>query len=75
MIDEYMMHGPGQLFFPGFPILMQFLLFLLFLGIVYWLIKSGQISNESPKDILKKRLAKGEITKKEYNELLKEISK
>ncbi len=65
--------GPGQIFFPGFGIVLQILLFTIFLAIIYWVLKSGKISNETPEDVLKKRLAKGEITKKEYKEILKEL--
>lgn len=63
-------------FFPGFGILLQLLLFLAFILIIWWVIKSGGLgSKESAEEILKKRLAKGEITKKEYESLKKEISK
>lgn len=61
--------------FPGFGLLLQLILFITFLGIVYWVINSSKIKEESAEEILKKRLAKGEITKKEYNELKKELSK
>jgi uncharacterized membrane protein len=73
-----MMHdgyGLGTMFFPGFGILLQLLIFLGFIGIIYWVLKSGRISNESAEEILKKRLARGDIKKKEYEELLKEIRK
>ncbi len=63
----------GQMFFPGFGFVLQILLFVIFLGIIYWVMKSGKINNDTPQDILKKRLAKGEISKKEYNDLLKEL--
>lgn len=59
--------------FPGFGLLLQLILFVIFLAIIYWVIKSGNLSNQSAEDILKKRLVKSEITKKEYKELLKEI--
>ncbi len=72
---DMMEYGYGHNIFPGFPIVMQLLLFVVFLVIVFWIIKSGSINSDTPQDILKKRLAKGEIKKKEYNELLKEIEK
>lgn len=74
MYDNYGM-GLGQMFFPGFGILIQLLILGLIFFIVFWVLKSGKINSETPEEILKKRLAKGEITKKEYNELKKEISK
>lgn len=54
----------------------QILIFIVFFLIVWWLIKSGgftQRQETNPLDILKQRLAKGEITKKEFDELKKEI--
>ena len=69
-----MTFGLGQMFFPGFGFILQILLFIGFLMIIYWVLKSGNLNN-SPKDILKKRLAKGEISKKEYTDLLSEIDK
>lgn len=75
MHDYYGFGHMGGAFFPGFGIFLQLILFLTFLGIIYWVINSSKTSNESAEEILKKRLAKGEITKKEYNELLKEIKK
>ena len=77
-MDHYMdmmEYGYGHNVFPGFPIFMQLVLFIMFLAVIIWVVKSGNINSDSPKDILKKRLAKGEIKKKEYNDLLKEIEK
>lgn len=59
--------------------LYQILIFIIFFLIVYWLIKSNQNTiistktEELPIDILKRRLAKGDITKKEFESLKKEI--
>ncbi len=65
--------GYLHLFFPGFGIIMQLILLVVFLSIIYWVIKSGKINDMDAEEILKKRLAKGEISKKEYKELLEEI--
>lgn len=52
---------------------------LLTILVIYFLIKnnprtrSGQ-SSESPMEILKKRYAKGEITKEQFEEMKKDIS-
>ena len=73
MSDYYYGAGYGHNIFPGFPMFMQLVLFLIFVFIVFWIVKSGNITSDSAQEILKKRLAKGEITKKEYKELLKEI--
>ncbi len=70
-----MTFGLGQMFFPGFGFALQLILFGVFLAILYWVLKSGNLTAETPQTILKKRLAKGEITKKEYQELLKELEK
>ncbi len=61
--------------FPGFGLILQLGLFLIFLFVVFWVVKSGNISNESAEDIAKKRFAKGEISKKELNEILNELKK
>lgn len=65
----------GNYLFPGFPILMQLILIGFFFGIVYWIVKSGKFENGTADEILKRRLAKGEISKKEYHDLLNEINK
>jgi uncharacterized membrane protein len=56
--------GPG--------ILYQLLILAAFMLIVVWLLRS-QKPREPAKDILRRRLASGEITKKEYDRLLKDI--
>jgi len=61
--------------FPGFGFVLQILLFSVFLIVIYWVIKSGSIAKESAEDIAKKRFAKGEISKKELNEILNELKK
>lgn len=62
-----------------FGIWFQVLVVLLFFAIAWWMIKGGQqpqyrvSPGESAEDILKKRYAKGEITKKQFDEMKKEI--
>ena len=70
-----MMHYYGSMGSFGFGWLFQLLIFAAFFLIVWWLIKGspGIRSNESAKDILQKRLAKGEITVKQYENLKKMI--
>ncbi len=72
MYDYY---GLGHSVFPGFGILLQLLLFLLFLGVVYWVINSSKTSNDSAEEIAKKRYARGDITKKEFEDIKKELNK
>ena len=67
--------GLGQMFFPGFGIILQLVILILIFAIIYWAVNAGKFNNQTPESILKKRLAKGEITKKEYLELKKEILK
>ena len=64
----------------GYGWIVQIVIFILFFLVVWWLMKNNSSAfaqqkapNESPMDILKKRLAKGEITKKEFEELKKDI--
>ena len=57
-----------------FPLLILVLFFL----IVWWLLKNGgkfglNVGNEDAMSILKKRLARGEITADEFKKLKKEI--
>ncbi len=77
----YNMMYPGtSSFFWGIGLL-GFLGMLLFWGLIIWLIywlitqTTSKQKSARPEDILKKRLAKGEITKKEYDELRKKLSK
>ena len=49
----------------------QVLFFIFTIGLVVWIIKNfKQKDVNTPKDVLDKRLAYGEINKKEYNTLL-----
>lgn len=57
-----------------------FIFMILFWGLIIWLIiwiitraTKPQESKESPLEILKKRFAKGEITKKEYDSMRKTL--
>lgn len=59
--------------------LFQILILVLFFLIIWWLIKNSSIfglkcsDNDSADEILKKRLAKGEISIKEYQQLKKSL--
>ena len=71
-------HGMGRTIFPGFGIVIQLLFLVVFIVIVVWLLRSGQIyppKRESAREVLDKRLANGDIGVEEYKRLLKEISK
>ena len=63
----------------GYGWILQILIFIAFFAIVLWLIrkqpKEEKAIKETPNEILKRRLASGEITKKEYESLKKEIEK
>lgn len=58
----------------GFPMGMiyQVIIFIIFFLVFWWLIKNSS-KQDSASEELKKRLAKGEITSKEYKKLKKEI--
>ncbi len=62
----------------GFGWLFQILILVLFFLVIWWILKSSgsfgfKIGTEPAIEILKKRLAKGEISEKEYHRLKKEI--
>jgi putative membrane protein len=59
----------------GYGWLIQIFIFIAFFLVVWWLIKEQpkQVRKERPLEILKRRLASGEITKKEFEDLKKEI--
>ncbi len=67
------MHEYGSFGYFGFGFIYMLIFWGLIFYVIYWCINSGKIGIDSPKNILKKRLAKGEIKKKEYNEILKEL--
>ena len=76
-----MMHQSGMMGYGyfGFGWLFQILILVIFFLIIWWMLRSsgnfGFKANESALDILKKRLAKGEIDSKEFERLKKEIEK
>ena len=76
-----MMHQSGMMGYGYFGLgwLFQILILILFFLIIWWMLKSsgsfGFRTSESAMDILKKRLAAGEIDTKEFERLKKEIEK
>jgi len=78
MMHDYGVFENGMGYY-GFGFIYMLIFWGLVFYIIYWVINSNKMSlnntDSSPKDILKKRFAKGEITKKEYNEILKELDK
>ncbi len=65
-----------------FGLIFWILVVFVVVGLIKWFVKSGRDKEEidgednigSPLDILKKRYAKGEITKKEFLDMKKDIS-
>ena len=55
-----------------YMIVTQVLFFIVTIALILWFVKNSKQSN-TPKQTLNRRLASGEITKKEYNSLLKTI--
>ena len=78
LFGSFGMGGYGMM---GFGMGFGFLFMLLFLGVLIWLvvtfINAGQSGKkeENPSIILKKRYASGEITRKQYEEMKKELRK
>lgn len=71
------MDGYGMM---GFGMGFGFLFMLLFLGAIIWLVvtivnsnQSNRYDNQDSLTILKKRYAKGKITKKQYEKMKKEL--
>jgi len=69
----YTMMGYGMGY--GFGWIYPLLIFIGFFLVVWWLIKQNPqgVSSDKPLVILQRRLARGEITPKEYNALKKEL--
>ncbi|MBI4452017.1 SHOCT domain-containing protein [Candidatus Woesearchaeota archaeon] len=73
------MMGPGMMGYGylGLGWLFQILILVLFFLVIWWMFRNsssfGFKANESALDILKKRLASGEIDTKEFERLKKEI--
>ena len=73
------MHFMSSTGFFGFSFIGMFGMLLfwgLIIWLIIWLIEQSKLENkpsETPKQILKKRLAKGEISKKKFEELIKKI--
>jgi len=63
-----MMHETGLL---GFGWFFQLIIIGLLILIFWWLLR-GQ-AGDSPKEIVQRRYAAGEITKKEYQQILKDL--
>lgn len=62
----------------GYGWIFQLIIFVIFFLVVWWLLKNNSLKTvpqkqETPMEILKRRLASGEITKKEFETLKKEI--
>lgn len=78
LFGNFGMGGYGMM---GFGMGFGFLFMLLFLGVIIWLvitlINAAQSSKkeEDPLTILKKRYASGEISKKQYEEMRKELTR
>ena len=78
LIGSFGMGGYGMM---GFGMGFGFIFMLLFWGLIIWLIvtlinstQSNKKDDSDPLTILKKRFAKGEITKKQFEEMKKGIS-
>jgi len=75
LIGGFGMGGYGMMGFMGFG----WLFMILFWGVIIWLVVTLINANQSTKNesdsltILKRRYASGEITKKQYEEMKKEL--
>ena len=69
-MGRYMAQATGLY---GYGWIFEIAILIIFFLLVYWIVNSMQ-KNESAIDILDRRYAKGEISKKEYLSLKKDIS-
>lgn len=78
-MDQSGPYGGGHMMNFGFGGIFMWLIFLALAGFIVYIVmqsrKSGDSgpSNETPLDIIKKRYAKGDITKEEFENLKKDI--
>ena len=74
MMHQSWMMGPGYMLYGW---LFQIAILILFFAVIWWMLKGsckfGFRADETAMDILKKRLASGEIDTKEFERLKKEI--
>ncbi len=68
-IGRYMAKSTGLY---GYGWLFELIVLVLFILVIYWVVKSNY-REDSAIDILNKRYAKGELSKKDYLSLKKEI--
>ena len=71
-----MMHYYGMGYGMAWGWIFQILILVLFFLVIWWIIKGNKFgfgSDEDALGILKRRLAKGEISQKEYERLKKDI--
>lgn len=69
----YGMMGNWSPFGWGFGFISMLVFWGLIIWLIVWLIKTYSIKSESSSEILKKRYAKGEITKKQFEEMKREL--
>ncbi len=69
---DYYPYGTGW-FGMGFGFLSMIIFWGLIIWLIVWLVNRFSREHESASEILKKRLAKGEITKKQFDEMKKSI--
>lgn len=65
--------GGGMMGF-GYGFWIQILILIAFFAVIWWVMKGQQLI-QTPTQILENRLARGEITKKEFDDLKKSLSK
>jgi putative membrane protein len=70
-----MMHYGYYGFMAGFGLLWSILFWALLIWLIVWLVRRGGAmhSTEGAVEILKERYAKGEITKKQYDDMKKDL--
>ncbi len=72
-MNKMMGHGIMGHGMMGYGWVFQLVILLLLLLIFWWLLRGQGTIKESPKEIVQRRYAAGEITKQEYQRLLKDL--
>ena len=73
MDNLYGMMGYGPFGYSSFGLLFMLLFWVAIIWLIVWAVRQFTKGRETPVEILQKRFAKGEITKKEYETIRRSL--